>query len=1115
MKNIRRLLCLALSLALIVSAFPGSVISQAKKKSVKAKVSSVKFTNAEKKLRLQKGKKFRLKTAVTVSPNKGKYKKLKFRSSNKKVVLVNSKGLLKGKKTGTAKITATSKVNPKKKATISVTVTNDILVKKITLNKSKIEADEFNEEEIQLKVKKILPSNAKNKEIEWSTDNEDVADVDDDGEVTTGDVGTATITASAADKGGAYATCKVIVTENKEDVEEDDDREETTPQVPENPQNPTPPQETEPSKDTELPEQTPEITEQPEQTPEITEKPTEKPTPTPVVVQKLTLSVESDRIEPGDSKTITLGYVPADAEQKDVVWTVDHPQVSVSQDGVVTVDNDFTFEKGTNESKIVVTATSAVNPSVSKSIVLIVYDPEIVLPLGNPILKLSGDRMPAWALKGNYGTYTANDDGTAAFSSQPANEGKSGSVYNNGCSWYLNDTHSKVDVSAYKYVAYTLSDVSFEGNLVVKAMTWSGGDNAESFWDKTDTWIPITIEKHENGTKTIYFSVNRIFADPQNAKALGLTIKSFSGSADRELYDSDFYAREVAIHNVSFTNTLPEGNEDYEDIGKTETDPLIVPEVPLSSKRATNMAKNGYYGTLKFLSDEFVEFSTDPWADETATEESICSNNGCSWYLSDDRSPMDVSHYNYITIRIKSDVDAELITWSDSDSPECMWTRKTKPNSDKMTEVINGDGTKTLVYTVSSAFSNPAIANSVGVALCCYDEDKNHIESNATIYSIAFSNVVPDPLPAGQPETGSVERPETGSIESELYFSDLYRQEISDVDVLAGKNSNGIACTQLNYTKSNEYIFFELPESIDLEDYSTVSITAKVDGQLTFTIFDDMLDIESNSWWEKYSACTYPYYKYSCPGRDEFGEVNGICGIETMSFDLSDIRGTATGGRYIGLCGNSLPYGKGSYKNASYLLYSIVLEPKDGTDASTIRISSSPDADTLLPVLAEDPEEEVITPTEDCYEVELTEATETEATKDKNYRKNVVWGEDGSVTFTSPTGVNTGMVFSVSPDGKTLDMSDYDYVSVDVTSACEIYLLGFEDATSWWNKVEVYSGISYEQVTRYTIQFSIEQLMEKGLNPASLRGIGIHAYDNEGSEVTIHSIEFIKTPVAG
>lgn len=248
MQKIQKVMCLFVAAALLLTMVDGqgNALAAKKGKTERTKVSSVKFTNTGKKLRLQKGKRFKLKTSVKVKPNKGAYKKLKFTSSNRKVVPVNSHGSLKGLRVGTAKITASSKTNPKKKASVTVSVTKDVLVTGIRLNRTKITVDEYNEDEIQLSVRKILPSNAKNKEVEWFSSDEDVADVDEDGLVTTGDVGTATITAEAADQGGAYATCRIIVTENEDqgDEEPDDSKAEPSeqtkaPSVSENTDGPT------------------------------------------------------------------------------------------------------------------------------------------------------------------------------------------------------------------------------------------------------------------------------------------------------------------------------------------------------------------------------------------------------------------------------------------------------------------------------------------------------------------------------------------------------------------------------------------------------------------------------------------------------------------------------------------------------------------------------------------------------------------------------------------------------------------------------------------------------------------------------------------------------------
>ena len=99
-------------------------------------------------------------------------------SSNPNVVSVNAKGVLKAEKKGNVRITVSSKVKPSKKAKIRVTVTEDVLVKSITLDKTELTINEASEDDYKLTVTKLLPTNAKNKEIEWETDDEDVCDVE-------------------------------------------------------------------------------------------------------------------------------------------------------------------------------------------------------------------------------------------------------------------------------------------------------------------------------------------------------------------------------------------------------------------------------------------------------------------------------------------------------------------------------------------------------------------------------------------------------------------------------------------------------------------------------------------------------------------------------------------------------------------------------------------------------------------------------------------------------------------------------------------------------------------------------------------------------------------------
>ena len=91
---------------------------------------------------------------------------------------------------------------------ISLTV-NAIPVQTITLSESSYSLVE--EGTLQLTAT-VNPTNATNSVVDWSSNNESVATVDDNGLVTAVSVGSATITATAADGSNVYGSCALTVT---------------------------------------------------------------------------------------------------------------------------------------------------------------------------------------------------------------------------------------------------------------------------------------------------------------------------------------------------------------------------------------------------------------------------------------------------------------------------------------------------------------------------------------------------------------------------------------------------------------------------------------------------------------------------------------------------------------------------------------------------------------------------------------------------------------------------------------------------------------------------------------------------------------------------------------
>ena len=96
-----------------------------------------------------------------------------------------------------------------------------VSVSGITLSETNVMLDLATNTSITLTAT-VLPENAMNKSIAWSSSNPDVARVDDDGKVTAVGLGQAVITASATDGSGISASCTVTVA-NQDTPEEDTD----------------------------------------------------------------------------------------------------------------------------------------------------------------------------------------------------------------------------------------------------------------------------------------------------------------------------------------------------------------------------------------------------------------------------------------------------------------------------------------------------------------------------------------------------------------------------------------------------------------------------------------------------------------------------------------------------------------------------------------------------------------------------------------------------------------------------------------------------------------------------------------------------------------------------
>ena len=144
---------------------------------------------------------------ATISPSNATNKDVEWTSSNTNVATVDTTGKVTGVSAGSATITVKTK-DGSKVATCNVTVKNPVIsVTGVTLNKTALNLVTGASESL---VATISPSNATNKDVEWTSSNTNVATVDTTGKVTGVSAGSATITVKTKD-GSKVATCNVTV----------------------------------------------------------------------------------------------------------------------------------------------------------------------------------------------------------------------------------------------------------------------------------------------------------------------------------------------------------------------------------------------------------------------------------------------------------------------------------------------------------------------------------------------------------------------------------------------------------------------------------------------------------------------------------------------------------------------------------------------------------------------------------------------------------------------------------------------------------------------------------------------------------------------------------------
>lgn len=142
-----------------------------------------------------------------ITPSNATFKAIKFTSSDTSIATVDENGLVKGLKEGTVNITATLTHN-NLKATTKVVV-KYIPVTSIKLNNVQAEATIKKGETLSISAE-ILPSNASNKNISFTSSDSNIAKVDSNGIITGISTGRTTIIAKSSDGASASLVVNIV-----------------------------------------------------------------------------------------------------------------------------------------------------------------------------------------------------------------------------------------------------------------------------------------------------------------------------------------------------------------------------------------------------------------------------------------------------------------------------------------------------------------------------------------------------------------------------------------------------------------------------------------------------------------------------------------------------------------------------------------------------------------------------------------------------------------------------------------------------------------------------------------------------------------------------------------
>ena len=148
-----------------------------------------------------------LQLTATVTPSNTSNKAVTWSSSNTTIATVNSSGLVTARRVGNCVITATTADGTNLSATCNITVDPQLVT---GLSLSQTSAEIVVDKTLTLTAT-VTPSNADNQALTWTSSDENIAVVNNNGRITAKAVGTARITARTTDGSNISAYCNVTV----------------------------------------------------------------------------------------------------------------------------------------------------------------------------------------------------------------------------------------------------------------------------------------------------------------------------------------------------------------------------------------------------------------------------------------------------------------------------------------------------------------------------------------------------------------------------------------------------------------------------------------------------------------------------------------------------------------------------------------------------------------------------------------------------------------------------------------------------------------------------------------------------------------------------------------